>query len=181
MKNASTNVACLLMANTIMYTHCKEGLDKIQELEELFKKNPNSKLTFDLLELMCKASNDPKHIEEEKLLHMRKHVEDALFDFQSYFLQQKVFHSYNVFIDNTRLIATTYIKVYQGREYQAFCEYWREIVLTNQACNKIKVKFTHNSRIDEKHTHDANGLHDSWLTNCWKQFVSVPFISEKDL
>lgn len=183
-KNAPTGAAYLHLANTILFTHGKEGLDRVQELEELFKENPNnpnSKLSLDLLELMCKASYDPKHIEEEKLLHMRKQVEVALFDFQSYFLQQKVFYSYNVFIDTTRLVPTMYIKVYQRREYQAFCEYWRDTVLINQACNKIKVKFTHSSRIEEKHIHDADGLHNSWLTNCWKQFVSMPFVSEKGL
>ena len=130
---------------------------------------------------MCKASTDPKHIEEENLLHKRKQVEEALYDFQSYFLHQKVFYSYNVFIDTTRLVPTTFIKVYQGREYQAFCEYWREIVLANQAYNKIKVKFTHNLGIEEKHTYDADGLHNSLLTNCWKKFVSMPFVSKNAL
>ena len=168
LRSAPTSATYIGLANTILYTYGEEGLDRIQELEELFKGNPSVKLSLDLLVLMCKASKDPKHIEEEQLLHMRKQVEVALFDYQAYFLQQYVFHSYNAFIDTTRLVPTTFIKVYQGREYQAFCEYWREIVLTNQACNKIKVKFTHSSGIEENQTQDADGLHNSWLTNCWK-------------
>ena len=62
-ENAPTSAAYLGLANTIMFTHGKEGLDRIQELEDLFKRNPNNKLSLDLLQLMCKASNDPKHIE----------------------------------------------------------------------------------------------------------------------
>lgn len=168
LKNAVIGATYIHLANTIPLTHSKKGLDKIQKLEELFKENPNSKLFLELLELMCKASNDPKYIEEEKLLHIWKHVEIAMFDFQCYFLKQKVLYSYNIFIDTTRLVPTTYIKVYQGREYQAFCEYWREVVLTNQACNKIKVKFTHSSGIEEDQINDTDGLRNYWLTNCWK-------------
>lgn len=120
-KNAPTAASYIPIANTILSTHGKEGLDNIQELEEFFTQNSNNKLSLDLLKLMCRASNDPKQIEEEKLLHMREQVEIALFDFQCYFLQHKVFYSYNSFIDTTKLVPTTYIKVYQGREYQAFC------------------------------------------------------------
>ena len=137
-KNAHTSATYLGLANTILFTHGKEGLDRIQELEDLFKRNPNNKLSLDLLQLMCKASNDPKHIEEEKLLHMKKEVEVALFDFQSYFLQQKVFYSYNVFIDTTRLVPTTYIKVYQRREYQAFVSIGEKLYLQTKHATKSK-------------------------------------------
>jgi len=70
LKNAAIGAAYIHLANTIPSTHGKKGLDKIQKLEELFKENSNSKLFLKLLELMCKASNDPKYIEEEKLLHI---------------------------------------------------------------------------------------------------------------
>ena len=85
-KNAPIGAAYLHLAKTILFRHGKEGWDIIHELDELFNQNPNNKLSLDLLQLMCKASSDPKHIEKENLLHKRKQVEVALYDFQSYFL-----------------------------------------------------------------------------------------------
>jgi hypothetical protein len=67
--------------------------------------------------------------------------------------------------------------VHQGREYNAFCEKWREVTLENQACYKVKVDFVHKSGIVETNIVHANGLGNAWLTSCWKQFISMPFVS----
>jgi hypothetical protein len=151
--------------------------DLSNKLEELFRLDPNTRISQELFKLMCKATSVPKDIEEEELLHRRKEVETALFEFQSYFLQNKVFHSYMHFSDTSTLVLIVYIKVYQRKEYQAFCEQWRDVTLTSNACYKVKLKFVHSSGIEENDTQDVEGLRNSWLTNCWKQFVSMPFVS----
>lgn len=122
-KKAPTSTIYLDATHTLLQSHGKKGFERINKLEELFKLNPNNKLSLDLLKLMCKATNAPKDIEEEELLYWRKDVEIALFEFQCYFLKQKVFYSYIHFLDTLNLVPTTYIKVYQGKEYQALCEH----------------------------------------------------------
>ena len=146
-------------------------------MEDLFKHSTNKKITLKLLELMCKTNSAPKDMEEEELLHRRKEVEMALLEFQNYFLEQKVFYSFMQFFDTSRLVPTIYIKVIQGKEYQAFCDQWREVTLTNNACYKVKVEYVHKSRIQETSTLDVDGLRNSWLTSCWKQFISMPYVS----
>jgi hypothetical protein len=121
-KKAPPSFAYLDVAHTLLHSHGKEGFDKINKLEELFRLNPNTRISQELLKLMCKATSAPKDIEEEELLHRRKEVETTLFEFQSYFLQNKVFHSYRHFLETSTLVPTVYIKVYQEKKYQAFCE-----------------------------------------------------------
>ena len=99
--------------------------------------------------------------EEEELLHRQEEVETALTKFQHYFLQDRVFKTYGHFSDSSNPIPTVHIKMYQGKEYQAFCEQWRDVSLTNSACFKVRVKFVHSSGIEEKDTQDAEGLQNS--------------------
>ena len=162
-------------ALTILHTHGEEGIHRVSELQSLFELDPN-KISQDLLHLMC-TTTIAKDMEEEELLHRREEVETALTKFQRYFFQDRVFKTYGHFSDSSNLIPTVHIKVYQGKEYQAFCEQWRDVSLTNSACYKVQVKFVHSSGIEEKDTQDAQGLRNSWLTSCWKQFISMPFVS----
>lgn len=98
-KKAPKNATYLDAAHILLHSHGKEGIERMNELEELFKLDTNKKISVKLLELMCKSNTAPKDMEEEELLHRRKEVEMALHEFQSCFLQQKVFYSYMHFSD----------------------------------------------------------------------------------
>ena len=50
-------------------------------------------------------------------------------------------------------------------------------MLENKACYKVKIDFVNKSVIAETDTIDFNGLTNAWLTNSWKQFFSMPFVS----
>ena len=136
-RKAPKNATYLDAAHVLLHSHGEEGVDRITEMEDLFKHSTNKKITLKLLELMCKTNSAPEDMEEEELLHRRKEVEMALLEFQNYFLKQKVFYSFMQFSDTSRLVPTIYIKVIQGKEYQAFCDQWREVTLTNNACYKV--------------------------------------------
>lgn len=50
-------------------------------------------------------------------------------------------------------------------------------MLENKACYKVKIDFVNKSGIAETDTIDFDGLTNAWLTNSWKQFFSMSFVS----
>lgn len=105
------NSPCKTLALSILCSYGEQGQENIDKLEELFNLPSNSKLSKSLLQLMCQTQGTPSELEEEELFHRRKAVEEALYEFQSFFLKFKIFRSFQLFLESSNSIPECHIKV----------------------------------------------------------------------